>query len=166
MLINLTPKNRFRSMMEQHTKYMNRGWEEHEKPRKFTELFIPTEYTGVYWSSLREYGIQAWTKQIPKVCTKKYKTDTQTLESMKSASYYGVADNIEQIINLYNTRDFFSGNHVILLTKVTKNPDEPFSGWRWHKWGEYIGTQNHKCEYLNDEPEIDEVICFSIYQVS
>ena len=80
---------------------------------------------------------------------------------------YGVADNLEQIINFYNENKdgYFKGNHVIFCHRVIKNSNEPCSGWRWHKWGEYIGVQNPKCEYLNDEPEINEVITFNIYKI-
>jgi hypothetical protein len=37
--------------------------------------------------------------------------------------------------------------------------------WRWHKWGEYIGTKNPQHEYLYDEDEsIQEVFCYHIYK--
>ncbi len=80
---------------------------------------------------------------------------------------YGVADNLEQIVEMYNENQesYFKGNHVVLAFKVHKDPQYPCCGWRWHKWEQYIGTQSPKCEYLNDEPEIEEVVVFSIYKV-
>ena len=38
-------------------------------------------------------------------------------------------------------------------------------GWRWHKWGPYIGTQDPQCEYLADEPEIKEVFVYRFIQL-
>ena len=73
-------------------------------------------------------------------------------------------DNLEQIVKFYNEGNF-KGNHVILCHTVKKNPNEPHSGWKWHKHEKYIGNRNHQSEYLNDEPEIDEVIEFSIYKI-
>ena len=43
--------------------------------------------------------------------------------------------------------------------------DEPSSGgWRFRKWGEYIGKHEVTCEYIYDEPDIDFVYCFHIYE--
>ena len=179
MLVNLSPKKDFRTEAERHAKYMNRHcWEYSDKKYKawkFTEMFAPTEYTGVYecWD---KGMINSWCKQRLVYGSNKYWT---TLDSFGRARvreyitydnnvwYYGVADNVEQVLDLYNKNEcgYFKGNHVILFHKVVKNPDEPCSGWRWHKWGAYIGVQNPRCEYLNDEPEINEVITFSICKV-
>ena len=56
----------------------------------------------------------------------------------------GVADNIEQI-KKYNC--------VISVTPVyqDKSNEGKGGGWRWHKWGKYIGKLNHQYEYLDDE---------------
>lgn len=41
--------------------------------------------------------------------------------------------------------------------------DEPLmDGWRWSKWGEYIGSQNPTQEYLAMEPDIEEVLVYRI----
>lgn len=179
MLVNLTPKNKFRTMSERHCKYMNRIKEPDEPkycPLKFKDLFEPTEYTGVYMTSLSHYGIESWCKQRAFYDTKKFKDMihnipigdlTTYMDTDLNAWTYGVADNLEQIVHFYkNDRDnYFRGNHVIFVREILKDSTAPCCGWRWHKWGEYIGTQNPKCEYLNDEPEIEKVLCFSIYKV-
>lgn len=180
MLVNLTPKRTYRTEEERLIKYMNRyhrdvisgdKW----KVRKFSEIFIPTNYVGVFWCSDRDM-VNLRTKQY---LVYKSKTYWNTLDNIprdrmrdyinyeNNAWYYGVADNLEQIIDLYNKNEegWFKGNHVILCWKVKKDPDNPCSGWRWHKWGDYIGTQNPQCEYLNDEPEINEAVVFSICKV-
>lgn len=178
MLMNLSPKTNSLSQAQKHCRHMNKFWrepgEEKMKPLKFHEIFAPTEYTGVYWCS---HGpIDSWCKQhqvygspgfwkhltsIPRDNLPEY------IAYENNAWTYGVADNLEQVVNFYNKNEdgYFKGNHVIFCGKVVKNPDEPCSGWRWHKWGPYIGTQNPKCEYINDEPEITEVIVFSIYKI-
>lgn len=179
MLVNLTPKNKFRSIAERHAKYMNRHWrdvgEKRHKGWKFSELFTPTEYVGVYWNADMDM-IDSWCKQrrfygsrVYWEQSRKFSRDAvmDYLAYEKNAWTYGTADNLEQVVQFYNDNkdNYFTGHHVILCYKVVKKPEEPCSGWRWHKHGEYIGTQNPKCEYLNDEPEINEVICFSIVQV-
>lgn len=37
-------------------------------------------------------------------------------------------------------------------------------GWRWEKWGPYIGTQRSVADYLHDEPDIDYVYTFHVYK--
>lgn len=75
---------------------------------------------------------------------------------------YGVVDNASQIVENCEISD----DSIILMTPVFREPDEPCSGWRWHKWGPYYGVQNSHCEYLNDEPDIEMIYCFSIRKVS
>lgn len=180
MLVNLTPKSTYRTEEERCIKYMNRHHRDvisgdKWKVRKFSDIFTPTNYVGVFLCKYSD-EIDLITKQH-QVCNSK--TYQNTLNSIprdrmrdyinyeNNAWYYGVADSIDQIVDLYNKNEggWFKGNHVILCRKVTKDPENPCSGWRWHKWGDYIGTRNPQCEYLNDEPEIDEVFTFSIYKV-
>jgi hypothetical protein len=71
---------------------------------------------------------------------------------------YGVVDNASQVIENCDIPD----NAVVLLTPVFKDKSEPYSGWRWHKWGRYYGIQEHCCEYLNDEDDVEMIYCFSI----
>jgi hypothetical protein len=78
---------------------------------------------------------------------------------------YGVCDNHEQILEQNPELSDPSRQFVITLTPVVKANQSPDSGWRWHKWGEYIGTQNRSgCEYLYDEPEIEQVFCYHVYE--
>lgn len=176
MLVNLSPKNKFRSMSERHAKHMARAWDEKHCTIKFTDFFEPTEYTGVYWSNCDYGSINAWCKQKAVYNSKGFRDklrsiprdDIDTYMDFDSNAWtYGVADNLEQIVEMYNENQesYFEGNHVVLAFKVHKDPQHPCCGWRWHKWGQYIGTQSPKCEYLNDEPEIEEVVVFSIYKV-
>lgn len=85
---------------------------------------------------------------------------------------YGVSDNIEQIKEHYKMwLDDPKSKWVITVTPVFQDKSNcgKGGGWRWHKWGEYIGTLNPKHEYLDDE-DFGEgfqgyVICYHIYPV-
>ena len=84
---------------------------------------------------------------------------------------YGVADNIEQIKEYFKEeiqdpkRRYFISVTFVEQEKENKGKG---GGWRWHKWGEYIGTLNSKCEYLDDEDfgdDFEGVFCFHIYEI-
>jgi hypothetical protein len=81
---------------------------------------------------------------------------------------YGVCDNYKQIIErdedaiaCINSDDHF----IIVLCKISKKDQPDVGGWRWHKWGKYIGDQHPMCEYIADEPEIDFVYVYNLYKV-
>ena len=89
----------------------------------------------------------------------------QRPEYMNLVGSYGVADNIEQILRKYKSL-LNSPDEVVLTIHPVLKKDQPESGgWRWHKWGEYIGTQEITTEYIADEPLIEMVYCFHIYCV-
>ena len=81
-----------------------------------------------------------------------------------SVGSYGVCDNIDQLIEQCPELSDPNRQFVVTLTPVVKANQSEEGGWRWHKWGDYIGTQKPTCEYLYDEPEIDKVYCFHIYE--
>ena len=177
MLINLSKRNDYRSLMQQHKRTLRRYWgytREELRDVGFEHFFIPTKYVGVYNVSshnCNDKTIKAWCKQSP-AYNRFYRRARQMRESgmtseeiwkaERNAWDFGVADNVEQVIDYYNNRDFNKGNHVIFYQTIRK---ESSGGWRWHKWGQYIGKQEPCCEYLYDEPEIEEIITYSIYQV-
>jgi hypothetical protein len=79
---------------------------------------------------------------------------------------YGVCDNYQQVLNYY--KDLFNNSdkkQVIVLCTVRRNDQESSGGWRWHKWGRYIGNQNPQHEYLYDDTHIDLVYCYHIYEI-
>jgi hypothetical protein len=171
MLVNLTPKANFKTMRSkqrtQWRRYM-REWDIETKSEwlSFDRMFVPTVYTGVYKSDFDGRAINIWCKQIAYASTDYRRKNRDMLYAIDSKNhwYFGVADNIEQVIDFYNKNEglIFSGNHVISTFEVHKSPE---CGWRWRKWGPYIGTKTPMCEYLADEPDIDKVVCFSIYKV-
>ncbi len=77
---------------------------------------------------------------------------------------YGVADNIEQIREYYADLIKSEEHKIIITAALVMKSEEEENGWRWHKWGEYIGTKEPKCEYLYDEDDsISEVFVFHCY---
>lgn len=77
---------------------------------------------------------------------------------------YGVCDSLEQL--KAKCSDLFDPyrKFVVTLTEVKKDEQPMTGGWRWHKWGEYIGDHKVQHEYLADEEGIDSVFCFHIYE--
>ena len=81
---------------------------------------------------------------------------------------YGVCDNWEQIFEREPDIKYYKDSKekfVIFLCKHTKSQQPQHGGWRWHKWGEYIGDQNPQCEYLKDEPEIEYIYTYHIARI-
>lgn len=77
---------------------------------------------------------------------------------------YGVCDSYEQILELYPELENSERQFVVTLTKVEREDQPEDFGWRWHKWGSYIGTQDPQHEYLYDDTHIDQVYCYHIYE--
>ncbi len=54
---------------------------------------------------------------------------------------------------------------VVSFVEVSK-ADQPIDGgWRWHKWGGYVGDGEPTTEYLHDEPKFDRVFTYHVYEV-
>lgn len=56
--------------------------------------------------------------------------------------------------------------YCISFVEVRRDEQPPDGGWRWHKWGPYIGEKTPTTEYLHDEPDIDRVFTFHVYEVT
>lgn len=84
---------------------------------------------------------------------------------------YGVADTIEQIKSFYKAEiDDTENKYCIEVTPVYQERENrnKGGGWRWHKWGQYIGTLNPQCEYLDDEDfgeDFKFILCYTLYKV-
>ena len=82
---------------------------------------------------------------------------------------YGVIDSPEQFREKFEP---LLANHSSQITvffyHVEKYPENKGNrgGWRWHKWGPYLGDGNPEYEYLDDEDGFDEgVYVFHMYLV-
>jgi hypothetical protein len=81
-----------------------------------------------------------------------------------SVGSYGVCDSLENLLEKCPELDAPGREFVVTLTPIRKADEPADGGWRWHKWGEYIGAQEPQCEYIHDEPVIESVFCFHIYE--
>lgn len=119
-------------------------------------------------------------------------TDYKTVNPMSNkylytVNTYGVADNATQVIrHLDNSlKTYFYGNDfddefylgkslvkmielypeyklVLLMTPHVNTKNCSWGGWRWHKWGEYIGVHEPQHEYLSYEKGIDYVLSYDL----
>jgi len=82
----------------------------------------------------------------------------------EGVSCYGVCDSPEQFKKRVNLEESFR-KFVVSFVPIRKRNQPSEGGWRWHKWGEYIGEQEPTQEYLFDEPKIEQVFTYHIYEV-
>jgi hypothetical protein len=75
---------------------------------------------------------------------------------------FGVCDTYEQILKLYPLESD-PRNFIVVMTPIYK--EEQDNGWRQEKWGKYIGSHESHTDYFNNEPNIDVVYVYHIYEV-
>ncbi len=79
----------------------------------------------------------------------------------------GVCDSVEQFDEALgralreDPRKF-----VVFFIEIRKEDQPEDGGWRWCKWGEYIGKQTPTRDYLHDEPVIETVYVFMIFDTA
>lgn len=78
---------------------------------------------------------------------------------------YGVADSLEQIVAHMEPLRAHGKAWAVSAVRVDKADQPAFGGWRWSKWGPYIGEKKPESSYLADEPVIDSVWCFHVVEV-
>lgn len=79
---------------------------------------------------------------------------------------FGVCDTWNQIVNKWPTLITDPRRFLIVVTPIVKSEQSPQGGWRWHKWGDYIGDKTPQHEYLYDEDDTIEMIhVFSIVEM-
>ncbi len=85
---------------------------------------------------------------------------------------YGVCDDVQQVLDKYGERLENDGHeYFIWFAPVFQDKSNAGKGggWRWHKWGEYIGNLNPQYEYLDDEDFGEDwqgyVLCWHIYRI-
>lgn len=82
-----------------------------------------------------------------------------------SIECYGVCDSVENLLmKCPELAALADRRFIVTLTPIRKAEQSPTDGWRWHKWGPYIGNQKPQTEYIYDEPEIEEVFVYHIYE--
>jgi hypothetical protein len=79
-----------------------------------------------------------------------------------SSEIYGVCDTPEQAVQRAvpaNDSPMF-----VAFVRIIRANEPASGGWRWHKWGPYIGDQKPEHEYLYDDRHIDEIYTYHIYE--
>lgn len=74
---------------------------------------------------------------------------------------FGVCDNASQILKYFAPKN----DEIVLMVPVIRDWEPEMGGWRWHKWGSYIGVQNLSHEYIYNDKDIDVVFCFTVYKI-
>lgn len=143
---------------------------------------------GVYWgwnfdNTIKDYFDCELLNRFPQfdISTGITYTDEEFIESITSdynllvsgkpkpkfgniVSSYGVADTVEQVLEYFkNVIDHPDNSIVISVAPIKKSDQSEHGGWRWHKWGQYIGKHTPKHEYLADEEDIEEVLIFHVH---
>lgn len=79
---------------------------------------------------------------------------------------YGVCDGVDNLLEAMPVLQDQARQFVVTLTKVERDVSNKGlgGGWRWHKWGPYIGKHEPTMEHLDDEPDIEAVYCYHVYE--
>ena len=78
--------------------------------------------------------------------------------------HYGVADDISNILEHHpELSDSDERQFVVFMTEVRREEEPTLDGWRWDKWGDYIGRHTPKHEYLSHEENIDSIFVYHIF---
>lgn len=80
-------------------------------------------------------------------------------------SFY-VDDSPEEFIEKYDQIIQDADERVaVFFSPMTRANQPAEGGWRWHKWGEYLGKHEPKHEYLYDEEDIERIYVVTIKKV-
>jgi hypothetical protein len=80
-------------------------------------------------------------------------------------SAYGVCDSPAQFMAVAGEYlDKSPRAFAVSFTEIRRADQPPEGGWRWHKWGPYIGACKPTTEYLYDERFIDSVFVYHVYE--
>jgi hypothetical protein len=77
-------------------------------------------------------------------------------------SDYRVADTVAQVLAYERDRRVADPDQLfaVQVSTVQRSEEPATDGWRWQKWGPYIGTRTPPAAYLYDEPEIGQVVIY------
>ena len=81
---------------------------------------------------------------------------------------YGVCDHWSQILVKFPQLQTSVIPYIVRVSPVRKRDQDPSGGWRWHKWGPYIGAfqeQMRSHEYLYDTPDVKEVFTYEVHEM-
>lgn len=123
------------------------------------------EQTGIAWKELAKYfdefpntpglskSLPTGIEQAPGFWGENYRAD------------YGVCDDVDQVVAYYAQQIADSKRAYVIGMMPVRKADQTEGGWRWHKWGQYIGRHTITQEYLYDEPVVEQVHCFHLVEL-
>lgn len=78
---------------------------------------------------------------------------------------FGVCDTWQQVLKATRIAER-PGAYFLHVAPMQRTDQPQIGGWRWLTWGPYIGTREPRGQYLYDEPEIEEVLVFTVFRRS
>lgn len=122
---------------------------------RHVEIFTKTERTGIYYSRSLNNSNFIYEN-----------TDTiNFLDEDYQYQGYGVCDTIDQILEYYDFEND-SRKFAIFLTAIYKEDQPEEYGFRFSKWGPYIGTKELiGADYIYDEPNVDMVYVWEVLEI-
>lgn len=129
---------------------------------KCAHIYGPGYVTGG-WNSTFWLKSRKGLEQYPKM--REYNNTHPKFEGYCTS--YGVVDSIEQIQEIYKALiDDPNRKFYCQIVWVDKAEETSQDGWRWHKWGPYLGDLKPQHEYLYDEDDsIKGVLTFSFIEI-
>ena len=119
--------------------------------------YVPSKLAdGIYKSTLRCGGLP-W--DMPN--QEKFR-EYPEFGSFKSS--YGTCDNVQQILDEYPELQDPNRQFVVLVATVVRAEQPSQDGWRWEKWGPYIGKLKPEHDYIYDETGIEQVLFYEIFE--
>lgn len=90
----------------------------------------------------------------------------ESYPNLGSTEPYFVTDNLDTIQKYYDEQiNDPEHEYVISVTEVKKQDQPEDDGWRYHKWGQFIGDVEPDSEYIYDSNVHDVAYCVHIYEV-
>ena len=126
-----------------------------KRNRKFN-ILLGRGYSSFFGMPYQEY------KKLSNEEQKAIRKESNTKFHLNS---YGVCDSPEQLYPYIKFLDTLDKKYAVFFTEMNKEDQSEEGGWRWEKWGEYVGKQKPMCQYLYDEPLINRVYIFSVMEV-
>lgn len=78
----------------------------------------------------------------------------------------GICDNASQVLETYHKLvDDPNRLYVVFLSPVFKCDQQPEAGFKWKRYGKYIGVHKRKESLLVDEPDIGFIFKYNIYEI-
>lgn len=120
-----------------------------------TGLYEQVGFEDLPWLTCWPHETEIWSAgdaeaRLAELARQQYRSD------------YGSADDITQVLAAYPDL-VESDRHFLLTYRTLTRANAP--DWHWHKNGPYIGTRNPVAEHLRDEPDIDQIITWNVWEL-